>query len=369
MNKLIRNVFIPLVLNFCFTGIIGMKNNLMGEHMASSQKEKVVDQLFIPMDINRERQGTLSGKHNKPKKCKQLEYSEDSSPLLKSIPNTSVAELNKMSSQILSNYNRVMKTDNNSQILQVQKQKTKRKTGKTNKTNKSMDFSFNVKIEKDRIVAFLVNIFLAVSGLYVALFGFRVFRLLMIILGFYVSYYLILFFMTELQAYNAKSLIHQIGLLATALVLGLIIAIICYMLERVNFIIFGTAIASVVSLFYVQFFVDFTDPNDKMMLLYIYIFSCLIFITSSFFVLDQTIIWGSALVGSIIFVINVGVIFGDFKSFEDRVVLPKDAWSDFIHYIIALGVVFVIGTSCQYYIRSRIIKRFHESHDLILADL
>ena len=232
----------------------------------------------------------------------------------------------------------------------------------------SMDFSFNVRVESHRIVAFCVYVILALSGLYVAFFGFRVFRLLMVIVGFYVSYYLILFILTEFQLYNSNSILHQVILFISSVFLGFFIAITCYMLEKINFIIFGTAIGSVVSLFYVQFFVDFSEFDDKIALLIVYLVASFLFILSSFFIFDQTIIWGSALVGSIIFTINVGVIFGDFKSFEEREVLPKDAWSDFINYIIATLIIFLFGMITQYFIRSRIVKKFNNSR-MTLDDL
>lgn len=232
----------------------------------------------------------------------------------------------------------------------------------------SMDFSFNVRVENHRIVAFCVYVILALSGLYVAFFGFRVFRLLMVIVGFYVSYYLILFILTEFQLYNSNSILHQVILFISSVFLGFFIAITCYMLEKINFIIFGTAIGSVVSLFYVQFFVDFSEFDDKIALLIVYLVASFLFILSSFFIFDQTIIWGSALVGSIIFTINVGVIFGDFKSFEEREVLPKDAWSDFINYIIATLIIFLFGMITQYFIRSRIVKKFNNSR-MTLDDL
>lgn len=216
----------------------------------------------------------------------------------------------------------------------------------------------NGKIEADRIISYFINGLLVVSGLYVCVFGFRVFRLLMILLGFYVSYYMILFITTEFQVYKANFVSHELSLFFSCLMLGFVIALFCYFFEIVNFLIFGTAVGSVIALFYAQFFVNLRETSDRNTLLVIHLCSSAIFSTTAFFVIDQTIIWGAAFVGAAITVINIGVIFGDFESFESRSVLPFDRYSDFKKYLLAALVLFAIGTYIQYYLRERVLKNF-----------
>ena len=229
------------------------------------------------------------------------------------------------------------------------------------KDEDKMDIGWIPKAEPDKLIAFGIYIFLALTGIYVSLFGFRVFRLLMIILGFYVSYYGILFALTELKVYKANDISHQMGLFFGCIILGFIISIMCYMLDKINFVIFGMAIASVISLFAAQFFIDFKLQEDRILLLIIYSASTVIFSTLAFLVLDHFIIWGSAFVGSVITPINVGVIFGDFKSFEDRQKILADNWRDFQVYLLVCGLMFITGLGVQYYLRRRIIKRMRDS--------
>ena len=212
----------------------------------------------------------------------------------------------------------------------------------------------------DRIIAIMMYGFLIVTGLYVTYFGFRIFRLLMVILGFYVSYYTILFCLTEYELYDSKNVGHQLGLFFGCIILGFIIAIVCYLMEKVNFVIFGISIGTVITLFYAQFFINFSEFENRKYLLLVLLVTSLTFITYGFFMLDQSIIWGSALVGSVITVINFGVIVGHIDSFENREVLPDNSLNEFITYITSAIVLFVIGICSQYYLRKRIISRFSD---------
>ena len=218
------------------------------------------------------------------------------------------------------------------------------------------------KFEPQKIIAYAIYAILAVSGVYVALFGFRVFRLLMIILGFYVSYYGILFALTEMNAYKASEIGHQMGLFFGCIILGFILSILCYMLDKINFVIFGMAVASVVALFSAQFFIEFSDSQDRIILGGIYLISAVLSSALAFLILDHFIIWGSSFVGAVITPINIGVILGDFKSFEDREKIPLDRWRDFRVYLLACGLMFITGLAAQYYLRRRIIKRMQDSN-------
>ena len=220
-----------------------------------------------------------------------------------------------------------------------------------------------------RTIAYAIYVFLAVTGAYIAFFGLRVFRLLMIILGFYVSYYTILFVLTELTLYRSDCLAHQLALFFSCMALGVVFAILCYFYESANFIIFGVSISTVLALFYAQFFVNFSDPELRNKLLWVHAVSSVVCSTAAFFILDQAIILGSALVGSAITVINVGVILGDFRSFEDRTMLPDDRISDFWRYLVAAAVMFLAGASTQYYIRKRILDNFVARIATVTSDI
>jgi hypothetical protein len=215
--------------------------------------------------------------------------------------------------------------------------------------------------EPQRIISFVIYVCLAISGIYVSLFGFRIFRLLMVILGFYVSYYGILFVLTELKVYHSNEIGHQMGLFFGCIILGFIISMLCYIFDKANVIILGMAIASVIALFAAQFFIDFKERDDRIIFAGIYFVSALVASAVAYFTLDHFIIWGSALAGAIITPINIGVIFGDFKSFECRKKMAADRWKNFRVYLLICGLVFITGLCAQYVLRRRIIKRMQDS--------
>ena len=219
------------------------------------------------------------------------------------------------------------------------------------------NFGFDV----DRLVSYVINIFLIITGCYITFFGFKLFRVLMSILGFYVSYYLILFFLTELDIYNSKLVEHQLGLFFSCIILGFFISILCYMIHQLNFLIFGISIGSMISLMSAQFFIDFKSDEDKIILLVIYLVTSIIFSIIAFFIIHDAVILGSSFIGSIVGPINLGVILQDFKSFEDREKLPNDCWEDFIKYLIILGAMFSFGSMTQYYLKRRLVKTFEDS--------
>lgn len=209
------------------------------------------------------------------------------------------------------------------------------------------------------VISIIVNIFLIITGLYVGLFGFRVFRLLMIILGFYVAYYGILFLFTELSWYKPENVGHQLALFFASLVFGFILSVTCYIFDKLNFIIFGAAVASMVNLVAAQFFIDFETPEGKIIFAAIFVAGVLIFSLISFLVLDHFIIWGSAFVGAIIAPINAGVLEGSLESFELKKYHGFDP-KKLMYFLIFSGVLFVIGVGTQYYLRRRIIKRMQD---------
>ena len=164
----------------------------------------------------------------------------------------------------------------------------------------------------------ITNVLFIISGLYVGLYGFRAFKLLIILLGYFISYYILLLILkyTTSIDYNTNSV--QSIILLTSLSLGFIFSMLCYFLQKSNFIVFGFAVGAMVSWFYCSFFVDFSDKDDLIVLLGIFAVVSILFIIASYIWIDYSIIVGSALVGSLVVPINVGVLVGDFPSFENR---------------------------------------------------
>lgn len=352
-------------------------SDIKENEISDSKKNKIIDVTETPLEQN----------NIKPESLEKIN-------LQKSMMNNSIEEL-PMHQTLINKDKKTQKKDSNSQIVQLNQknkkiksefQKEKKNLLKTEtfpkkqqitdldesiknkevnskiaqkKTIKDEDEKFGFEI--NRLLSYVINIFLIITGIYITFFGFQLFRVLMSILGFYVSYYLILFFLTELDLYNSKLVEHQLGLFFACIVLGFFIAILCYTIHQINFLIFGVSIGSMIALMCAQFFIDFKSDEDRIFLLVIYLVSSLVFSFVAFLIIHDAVILGSSFVGSIVAPINFGVIMQDFKSFEDREKLPKDCWEDFIKYLIIFGIMFTLGVLTQYYFKVKIVKNFENS--------
>ena len=207
-----------------------------------------------------------------------------------------------------------------------------------------------------------VQVFLLITGMYTCLCGFRAFRLLMIILGFYCSYYTILFTLKESGVVMGNSLPKEISVFAGALVLGLLISAFCYTFEKLNFAVFGASVGVVMGLFYYQFFVEFDRFEDRITLLALVLGFGSLVIIAAYFVLDSTIIVGSSLVGAIIAPISLGILLKRIDSFESRGNRPSGFPADALAFQLASGLLFISGLISQFYLRKRIINRFQEEN-------
>lgn len=235
-------------------------------------------------------------------------------------------------------------------------------------------FKLMPEYKNNRIIANMINMFFVITGLYVLFLGIKAFKLLMVILQFYICYYFLLFFLSEFELYNYGSVLQQIGIFLFCIFLAFLLAIIFYFMEKINFIVFSIAVGSMLTLTYVQFFVDFTNNSDKVCLFFVYVGSSLVFSVYAFFFQTRAVIFGSVFVGAVIVPINLGVLFDDFKSFETRKNLPLDNYTDFINYIIIIFVLMILGSLTQFHIKRRIIRKnedleIEKANEEILADI
>lgn len=219
------------------------------------------------------------------------------------------------------------------------------------------------------IIANIIHIFLVVSGMYCCFLGFRFFKLTMILLGLDFSYYFVILFLTEFDIYDVENIGHQLGVFFGSLLLGLIVSILSYVYEKSQFVIIGVAISSMISVFIAQFFIDFDDNQDKVVILSIYIGCSIIFTIAAYAAQHSTLIWGTVIVGSILATINFGVLLNDFKSFEQREKLPNDRYSDFVNYLIANAVLICLGLLVQFYLKKKIIQRLKKEDEELDSDM
>jgi len=215
----------------------------------------------------------------------------------------------------------------------------------------------------DKIFEYIIHTFMAVSGVYVGFSGFKTFRLTMVILGFYVSYYIILFTLSEMEVFDGKSVGHQLGLFFGSLVLGFIFSVLCYILDKINFIIFGAAVACMVGLFQVEFLLDIRVEDDATVFFIVLVACATVFAVIAFFVLDHFIIWGFAFVGGIITPINAGILFGLIQAFENRATHDKPSTAVLIPFMVVVSMMTMAGIAVQYYLRRRLIKKWTDDGD------
>lgn len=219
------------------------------------------------------------------------------------------------------------------------------------------------------IIANIIHIFLILSGVYCCFLGFRFFKLTMILLGLDFSYYFIILFLTEFDIYDGESIGHQLGVFFGSLFLGLVVSILSYLYEKSQFIIIGVSISSMISVFISQFFIDFDDNTDKLIILSIYVGCAIIFTIAAYAAQHSTLIWGTVIVGSILATINFGVLLNDFKSFEQREKLPQDRYSDFVNYLIANAILICLGLLVQFYLKKKIIQRLRKEDEEMDSDM
>ena len=219
------------------------------------------------------------------------------------------------------------------------------------------------------IIANIIHIFLVISGIYCCFLGFRFFKMTMILLGLDFSYYFIILFLTEFDIYDVNNIGHQLGVFFGSLFLGLIVSIVSYLFEKTQFFIIGVSISSMISVFIAQFFIDFEDNSDKILILSIYLGCTLVFSLAAYAAQHSTLIWGTVIVGSILATINFGVLLNDFKSFEQREKLPNDRYSDFINYLIANVVLICLGLLVQFYLKKKIIQHLKKQDTEMESDM
>lgn len=208
------------------------------------------------------------------------------------------------------------------------------------------------------VISILTHVLLALNGLYLLFYGFRIFRLSIIILGFLVGYYTILILIAHTSYYKPSNMIHEVGILFISLGIGFLILMLTFMFENANYLVLSSSVGLLTSVFYAQFFLNFSVQSDKFYMLTIYAIVSLIIIIASKLYLKPTIIFICAFIGSISLSVNVGIITGDFKSFENREKLSPNSYEDFCYYCLAAFVLFIAGISFQFFLRYQIIKDF-----------
>lgn len=208
------------------------------------------------------------------------------------------------------------------------------------------------------ILIYVMHTFLALNGLYILFYGFRTFRMSMIIFGFYMAYYIMVILVAHTSFYNANSIAHKVGLLIASLGFGFLLGVLTYSFESVNYFVFGSTVGIFTSVFYAQFYLDFSSEKDKFITLGIYLVIAALTIVAGHIYIQQTIIASCALIGAIAITLNFGVLIHDFLPFDEGNRLKPGSYDDFINYSIATTVLFAVGVLVQHFLRETIIQNF-----------
>lgn len=227
-----------------------------------------------------------------------------------------------------------------------------------NKKKKSIENETVEELAERYLISAFTHIILALNGLFLLLYGFRNFRASMIMLGFQVAYYIIIIIIAHTPYFRPNKLSHEMGMLLISLSFGFLFMILTFLFESVNYFVFGSAVGVLVSIFYAQFFLDFSSDGDKYTMLGIYLIIAAVAIVAGKLHMRYALIASCSLIGSISLTINVGILTGDFVAFEDREKLSPDAYDDFVNYSIATSLMFVSGVLVQHFLRQRMIYNF-----------
>ena len=92
----------------------------------------------------------------------------------------------------------------------------------------------------------------------------------------------------------------------------------CFVLEKVNFVILGLTTGSIIAFMFAQFFVDFSNDIENWAFWIILCICSIISTLGCYWKIDHGAIITSIIIGSIVFSLNIGLLIGDFPPIEKR---------------------------------------------------
>lgn len=321
-------------------------NNTFKDLNNSQQKNKNID---IKNDNTKKNNNRIEDRYNQ--NIFSSEENTIDSPLSTATQDDELT-INNESCKVEKDINKNPKTSENKDLL---KNDINTKNEEVNEIKTSSLLSVNDGYNR-YLISSLTHALLALNGLYILFFGFRFFRLSMIVLGFFVSYYSLIIFISHTSFFKPENEIHEVCILLISIIFGFIFSLLTFTFETANYIVFGSAAGFLSSIFYAQFFLDFSTPSDKFIMFGIYLIISIITVFASIFYLHETLIVIYALVGSIAMTINIGIITNAFVSFENRDKLHPESYDDFINYLVATTVLLIAGIIMQFFIRQKIIN-------------
>lgn len=212
------------------------------------------------------------------------------------------------------------------------------------------------------------NFFFSFVAIYLGFFGFRFFRILMTFLGFYISYYLLMLFFYEYAEMELKNSLLIFSFFFLSLIFGLLLSLLAYTFEKINYFIFGIALSIMISLVLAQFFFDIKSTEHQIMIFIIFLTGFCFFSILAFIFFDHCLIIGSAFIGATQVPINFGIIFRDIEPFYTRKILGRPEFRKLYPYLLLFLLMMVLGLVTQYQLRNRILKRIQEKKTVYKND-
>lgn len=225
----------------------------------------------------------------------------------------------------------------------------------------------NSEYRTDLIIQNVILGVIMATGVFITFFGFRQFRILMLVLGMLLVYQITFFVLVETEVLKPNSKALRIGIFFLAIFVGFFISFAAYMVEKINYIILGFAAGSQIALLFGCFFVDFHSNKEFYSFWGILLMSSLLISFFAFWKIDHTAIITSSLIGAINVSINFGIITGQFPSIEMRKKLRNDRFRDFYRVLLMVFILFLLGLLSQYFLRYRLLRKISkaESEDSI----
>lgn len=220
---------------------------------------------------------------------------------------------------------------------------------------------FGFKLTPDRLIGFMMYGYLTITGAYVALLGFRLFRVLMIVMCFQISYYAILFAMVSAEVFDSSEVVSQLILFFSCLLLGFAASVCSSAFEKFNYVVFGSAVGTVITLFVAQFWSELVVTQQKVILMPGYLLICVLCSLVAYFLLNDLLVIGSAFTGAVLVAFNVGVLCGNIDSFESMTTQRPNNITVLLRYLLAAAALFVFSMGVQFYFRGKLMSRFKES--------
>jgi hypothetical protein len=199
----------------------------------------------------------------------------------------------------------------------------------------------------------ITYIMFVITGVGLALFGVSLPKCSLSVFSLYSAHYLILFFCSLLSVYDYQNISNQLALFFGTIFLAFTFAIVSFFYKHSQFLIISLGITSSLCCITLDFILNVNNDTQKLIFLGIYLGLAIFFffLTSCF---PQTcLLILSSLTGSIMTVLNIGILTNYIQSFQNFTFIPDNVLENALILIISASVLFVVSGLIQYFFRRK----------------